>query len=234
MFRDECAVNLAIKNALDCGSNMEKLTQQKVKKLFPYLSIPSTQAVALEPRIAGYINPRRLVKAQQKLAKESCCEIIHDIVHSIDEVNDDQLGLYCKLRLDSGRLLICGKVLLATGTFTYCRRLLPKHVSPDLRSFTTLVVKGEIDTSDLLRLENMPSVYGFLSTEDSNFYGMPPIKDPDGNYYVKLGFSGMHKYKEEMLTSNQLVQWFRDGTRIHHGEAESAKRILQTLLPDWL
>ena len=84
----------------------------------------------LTERDAGYINPRDMVDALQSCAEKSGCDIIDDVVKRI--IPSREVDGYNVLITDSGRLFYSRKVLLATGAFTHCRRLLPPDVQPDV------------------------------------------------------------------------------------------------------
>ena len=107
------------------------LKEEDVKIKFPYLKLPRG-TVAVSVKNAGHINPRILVKAQQLIARNHGCNILDDIVDSIENKTFSSVIV----RTGSGKTIDAKKVLLATGAFTECRNLLPEGVRPDMTSTT--------------------------------------------------------------------------------------------------
>ena len=100
------------------------------------LTVPNGTVGILFPSQGGHINPRVLHKAQQKIAKSRGCQIIDDVVNSIHQESPGHQVLHT----DSGKQISAKKMLLATGAFTECRKLLPKGVSPAMDSTTETVL----------------------------------------------------------------------------------------------
>ena len=104
--------------------------------MYPYMKLPlNTWGILLKDK-AGYINPRKLVIAQQKIAQKYGAVLYSDIVN---EIAKDKSGGY-KLTLESGDSLHSKKILLAPGAFVDRRKLLPPGVNPDMNSTTETVL----------------------------------------------------------------------------------------------
>ena len=108
-----------------------ELTTLELRQICPYMNISAEYSCGiLIERDAGYINPRDMVAAQKICAEKAGCEIINDVVRRI--IPPREADGYNVLITDNGRLFYSRKILLATGAFTHCRRLLPREVQPDV------------------------------------------------------------------------------------------------------
>lgn len=221
----------------------------ELKKRFPYLGIynPNIKAI-FETRNAGYINPRRLVEIQQKLAQKDGCVIVREVADSVDEKTDAGAAsgggggaVVMKVTTERGREILAKKVLLATGAFTEARSLLPPGLRLDLEPVTQGVVFAELSAEDQEKLRNMPSMHILendpLLTEESgqalqatdyDSYILPPIKYPDGKVYLKLG----HGNKDEKVLKSpaEISQWFT--SKLPKDCEQSLLRILKLTFPD--
>ena len=124
------------KRAQKSAETITYLNDKDLKVRYPYLSVPAGTVGIFFPSQGGYINPRVLHKAQQKIAKNHGCQIIDDVV---DSIHQESAGLHI-LMTDSGTQISAKKVLLATGAFTECRNLLPKGFAPAMDSTTETVL----------------------------------------------------------------------------------------------
>ncbi len=125
----------ALQNTLDA---MEEkyihLLTSRMKEKFPYMYSSDITEGIYTPTWAGYVNPRAMVKAQQKMALQNGCDIIRDIVCDvIPKVT------YQEIRTDSGKVLKAKKVLLTPGAFINCRNLLPNGLKSPTKMLTTTV-----------------------------------------------------------------------------------------------
>jgi len=129
------------------GLQVEYLTGAETETRFPYLSIGNSHARTIfEPKNAGYINPRLMIAAQQKLAQNGGCRIIREIVNSVATVNPT----LSRITTDQGTEVLARKVLVATGAFTYFRSILPRYLQLRLQPVTQAVIFAELSTEDQL------------------------------------------------------------------------------------
>lgn len=145
-------ISTTYNSAVEQGIAVVKLSDVQLKTRFPYLGMDPTSSAILEVTAAGYINPRRVCAAQQKLAELRGCRIIRDIVRTIDAVATGSDDGMVKVVTDTGREIFARKVLLATGAFSAFRRILPRNVRPDLTALTQSVIFAELSPKDLARL----------------------------------------------------------------------------------
>lgn len=127
----------------------------ELQERFPYLGIYNSNIKAIfEARNAGYINPRRLVEIQQKLAQKDGCVIVREVADSVAKTAGAAPGSTAmKVTTERGKEILAKKVLLATGAFTEFRSLLPPGLSLDLEPVTQGVVFAELSAEDQEKLK---------------------------------------------------------------------------------
>ena len=142
-----------IETAEKLGVVAENISGAEVQRRFPYLNVVPSHRCLAETWNAGYINPRKLVQAQQKIATRNGCHLIRDIVSSVVPVTlpGGQKGV--RIETDGGRSIYSRKVLLATGAFTEFRSLLPKGLCLDLHPVTESVIFLEMSQVDAEKLK---------------------------------------------------------------------------------
>ncbi|WAR01007.1 hypothetical protein MAR_025379, partial [Mya arenaria] len=202
--------------------SVRKLENADMKKQFPYLVMNKTDRGELETQNAGYINPRALVAAQKIIALRAGCTIIDDIAVSVDRVLAGTM-YHMSVRTEGGRTILARRVLLATGGFSTFRDLLPTSAGyPDQYVKPTCVSLLKVSADTASRFRAMPCVLykgegdgrWMKATTDGtgrliDFYMLPPIRYPDGCYYIKLGLTGA---VPKMLRSQDDVRrWYRNG-----------------------
>ncbi|KAL5004169.1 hypothetical protein ScPMuIL_017625 [Solemya velum] len=220
-----------------CNKDVRKLKEQ-----FPYLDLPRNDKWIFEMSQAGIINPRRLVNAQQKMALKNGCDIVRGIVNKVTRCVDNNGDYVMRIQTDTGEECVAKKVLLAPGAFTASRDLLGTDLVPDVYLKPTNVCLAEITESDAQMLRSMPAVTYFgkgnkgwwddiASNErgNSGFYMLPPIRYPDGKYYLKLGNCPEFQGNNDIQTAADLKTWYclKDETVL----SKALGRLIQTLIP---
>ncbi|KAG8182835.1 hypothetical protein JTE90_000442 [Oedothorax gibbosus] len=173
--------------------------ENELRTKYPYLRMKNDECAILDENGAGYISPRKLVIAQKKVAKSQGCDVIENevkeiISHSIHEVKTVSKGtIHAK------------KILIATGAFTgfiHVDDLKPIALERLRRTVALLHISKE----EAEKLRSMPSVI----RHDERLVGayiLPPIKYPDGEYYIKFGPSGKLK-NEEINSLEEMKEWY--------------------------
>eukprot|EP00057_Strongylocentrotus_purpuratus_P004019 XP_003727844.1 PREDICTED: uncharacterized protein LOC100891645 [Strongylocentrotus purpuratus] len=193
---------------------------------FPYLHIESNWEFLFNSKNAGYVSPRNLVAAQQKIASSHGCQVINDVVVKVHEDagggDDDFLKVLCQ----SGREVTSNRVLLCMGAFSNCYDLLPEGKQIDFKPMKTFVVKPEVSEEYAKTHADMPSMITNIPGKMS--YILPPIKYPDGKYYLKIG-----GYKVPNVASDlqDMVEWFRSEAQ-HQDKKDATLDMLKFFLPD--
>ncbi|XP_069102650.1 monomeric sarcosine oxidase-like [Argopecten irradians] len=195
------------------------LTPELLRKRFPYLNLRDTDEAIFETKNAGYISPRGMIDAQKRVARDNGCDVINDVVCEISRNHDSGVRLMSVLT-ESGQKVEARRVLIATGSFTTFRKLLPPGREPDVTFCPLAVAKVEVSSEDVKRLGNMPSIlyygdgapdwpedYPRSPNRVIGIYVLPPIKYPDGKYYIKLG--DFHDSVPQRLSSLEEVKaWY--------------------------
>lgn len=138
-FRDYLENVRKISNTLPVGC----LSGSETRKLFPYFNFRKNDISYYQKINAGYISARNMVLAQQTIAKEQGCDVIHDVVTQVTERNHSDRTMM-EVKTESGVTLLARKVLLATNAFTNKNDLLPKGISLDIRPYPTCAVFCEL------------------------------------------------------------------------------------------
>lgn len=225
------------KQARDQGysRNMDILDNRQLKSKFPYFDFAPDDLGIAEEKKAGIINPRKIVMAQISIASKNGCDVIRDTVTRIVRQPDGN----SRVVTENGRTILTRKVLLATNVFTEVHDLLG-DLRPLYVPMPQTVTLAEISPDDAERLRDMPSVkykgyggpnwpsdYPRESHNNIDFYLLPPVRYPDGKYYIKLGHSDV--ILKGPLKVSEMQKWY-----CGEGDKTLEKqmfRLLQGILP---
>lgn len=191
------------KAAARLGVSTELLDGQSLESRFPYFSFEHGCEGVFERSDAGYVNPRALVKAQTILAEKAGVTLIDDIVVSTREQDGR-----ASVQTASGEFYTADRVLVAAGGFSITRDLLPQPVA--LNVYARTVAFFEIDEADLGRYQGMPSLIYEPRDTTKHIYLLPPVRYPDGKFYLKIGGDPDDK---RLLSDPEIRAWFRSGGR---------------------
>ena len=134
--------------ARQCDVTVEQVDGKEFKKQYPYFRFPEEVRAVLEKQNAGYINPRKLVKAQITIATRNGCTFMDDTVSRVDRVlHDDGCTYVMKVVTETGSTMLAKSVLLATGAFTNSRAVLPSGlvVNQTLMALTVAYLEVSMD-----------------------------------------------------------------------------------------
>ena len=121
----EKSIKDVIVNAGEQNVSCQTLSSTQLESLFPYLDFAPKDIGVFENTNAGHINPRKLVEAQKLIASKHGCAYIDDVVNSVRRIVQSDGSCVMEVVTGHGRNFKCGRVLLATGSFTTFRNLLP-------------------------------------------------------------------------------------------------------------
>ncbi|WP_163882681.1 NAD(P)/FAD-dependent oxidoreductase [Rhizobium laguerreae] len=204
--------------AVSLGVETSLLDEQGLKAAFPFFAFPDGGAGVFEARGAGHISPRKLVKAQSLLAERAGATVIRDHVVSIRSEGGSAV-----VETAGGLSHRAEKVLLAAGGFSIAENLLPQPVA--MTVYARTVTLFEVSDADAARLAAMPSL--ILRAPGIDIYLLPPIRYPDGKFYLKIGGDPDDL---ALRDDTEMRAWFktegRDMVRAH------LKRIVEGLVPD--
>ncbi|ANK92429.1 MULTISPECIES: NAD(P)/FAD-dependent oxidoreductase [Rhizobium] len=204
--------------AVSLGVETRLLDPGGLKTAFPFFAFPAGSAGVFEARGAGHISPRKLVKAQSMLAERAGATVIRDHVVSIREE-----GGLATVKTAGGFTYRGEKVLLAAGGFSIAENLLPRPV--DMTVYGRTITLFEVGEADALRLAAMPSL--ILDVPGIHIYLLPPIRYPDGKFYLKIGGD-----PDDLILRNDIEMraWFR--TEGRESVRSHLQRIVADLVPD--
>jgi len=183
---------------------------------FPYFHFLRDIDAIWESGAAGYINPRKLVQAQLKIAQNNDAilkrETAQEIIPETDAV---------KFLTREGQIYHSRKVLLAAGAYT---KFLLKH-GDELQAHPVQVMLAEVEGPSA----NMPCLIYMLKNHPQieDIYLLPPIQYPDGKWYLKIGAFPHHL--QIAKTENELKNWFQHEPSDE--ETHATKQALKELMP---
>jgi glycine/D-amino acid oxidase-like deaminating enzyme len=201
-------------------ADFKTYTGDALPRAVPHYRFPAGTTGLLETGGAGYINPRSLVKAQLKIASRQGAAIIKDTVATVEKK-----GELVEVRTIAGQTYQAPKVLIAAGAYT--NQLLGHKLDLTVRALTILM--AEVSEAEVARLAGMPTLIYDLPVYDliPSIYMAPPIKYPDGKYYLKIG--GNLRPYTNLHTFEEMLDWFH--TQGNPMEGKALKAILQAIVP---
>jgi sarcosine oxidase len=189
---------------------------------YPHLRFPETHWILDEPAPAGYINPRAMLQAQLAIAAQQGTRIFAETVKAIQE--EDR---HVAVSTIDGNVYKAKKVLIAAGSFTNFHDLIPQKIPLKLKTET--IILAQVSQEDAEKLKEMPVlIYLIEDDELEDIYMTPPIRYPDGHFYIKMGCNTPTDQWPQTLS--EVQHWFRAGKSDAHKEA--MVRALQEMLPD--
>ena len=201
------------------GVQTELLDDAGLKAKFPFFAFASGSEGVFEPHGAGHISPRRLVKAQSLLAEKAGARVIKQTALSIR----DEGGL-AVVKTAEGDTFSAEKILLAAGGFSIAENLLPRPV--EMKVYGRTVTFFEVTEAEAEALSSMPSLISVAPEDVDSIYMLPPIRYPDGKYYIKIGGDPDDLQFE---SEAELRAWFRTPGR--DKAREHLVRIFHELVP---
>jgi sarcosine oxidase len=176
-----------------------------------------------QPHTSGHVSPRSQVRAQATVAAQQGAQVIVETVRSVRQQGD-----YVEVSTDAGHVYRAAHVLIAAGGFSNTQQLLPRPL--EILVYARTIVLMELGSVDHERLQHMPSIIYKPRDPDERCYILPPIRYPDGKYYLKIGGSPGDPTIE---TLDELGTWFRSSGREAAAQHLLAKlhRIIPGLQP---
>jgi glycine/D-amino acid oxidase-like deaminating enzyme len=188
---------------------------------FPWFRFPAGYGGVFEPRNAGHINPRALVEAQVILAEKAGVRIVRSEVSAIARV-----GSVVNVRTVDGGAFVAGRVLIAAGGFSIAKQLLARPLDLTVKARTVLF--AEVAEGDLAGLADMPSLIGSALEQDESYYLLPPIRYPDGKFYIKIGGDPSDI---NIASERDVRAWFRGAA--NHAAADHMWGLLSRAMPSF-
>ncbi|MGD8993103.1 MAG: FAD-dependent oxidoreductase [Desulfobacterales bacterium] len=195
-------VEQIVQRAADDAVTLEQLAPEHIKEKFPYLSELGISAALYQPHNAGTINPRAYVRAMATCAQAAGARRFNDqVIH----LNFTSEGV--DLHTCANQTLRAAKILLTTGAYGAVERLIDQELS--LSACRTGVVLVEVPRQAVDdELADMPSIISRTPPNRPNTYLLPPLKYPDGKFYLKIGIGEPGPL---LNSADELNHWLRDG-----------------------
>jgi sarcosine oxidase len=191
------------------------------RKRFPYLEAPLGMALLHESSPGGYLNPRRLIRAQNVLAGRLGALLVDDQVVSVVSGANE-----VEVTTAAGEVHRADQAIVAAGAFTNFGDLLPEPVPLRLKTETT--VWAEVSDATAHACRSMPVITFDVDDPDlDDVYLAPPIRYPDGRYRIKMGCNTANESWPASL--HEVSAWFRSGESDR--DLEPMERVLRRLLP---
>jgi len=211
-------------NGAAFGAEFTGIDDAALTRHFPFLHFPDGFAGVWETGAAGYINPRALVQAQLSIADQQGAQIIRETSLSVTED-----GGRLAVQTDKSNRYSADKVLVAAGGFANCHNLLlGKRLAYTAKLRTILL--AEVNENEARRLAAMPTIICPVLDDPqlASIYVLPPIRYPDGKFYIKLG--GNNEPERHAHSLADLQAWFRtEGDPV---DGEHLRLALHSLIPD--
>jgi sarcosine oxidase len=216
---------------------VERSTPSDLRGEFPELGLPPLSSGVeglFERKQAGYLNPRQLVRAQLALTESSGGQVVRGAVKAVGK--DARTGLWRVTVDEGGRVGEIGaeRLVVATGALTNQNDVLPPGVELALHVFTEPNLLFEVAADQLERYQAIPPVVTIdpddSGNENMSLYLLPPIRYPDGNWYVRIG-PGMQPIVRELTDTREMVEWCTR-QRITPEQHAFLAKMCAMLLPD--
>ncbi|XP_003724264.3 uncharacterized protein LOC100889440 [Strongylocentrotus purpuratus] len=210
VFKAPKEVVTKVFKSLPPGTPATSYRPKGIQNVLPYLKSDDFHSLH-ESAKGGYMNPRNYILANKTIAQRNGCDIVNEVVCDVDERRQPGADAYVLLTIKRSRAVITArKVLLCTGGFINFERLLPKPaLEIDIDPLTEMAVLIELSREDAERMSKMPSILVFIpgAKDPRNSYILPPVKYPDGKYYLKVG----HDYdlNRPMRSKEEVASWYR-------------------------
>ena len=187
----------------------------------PRVVLPNGATVLAEPRPAGHIDPRRMVRAQVTAAERAGATVPRAQVTAVAP----EAGGWT-LALGDGTTVRAERLLVAAGPHTDELGGLPVRPWLDVRA--EAIVMGVLDDAEQDRLDGLPSlIAGLAHPVYEDCYLVPPTDYPDGTVRVKLGAT--RRVHHELPDAAARRAWMR-GTE-HTNEMADLRSLVEAVLP---
>ncbi|MEE4542590.1 FAD-dependent oxidoreductase [Streptomyces sp. V4-01] len=222
-----------------CGSegiDVERLSADAIVQELPALgAIPlegGTEGL-LERKQAGYLNPRQLVAAQLNLAQAAGARLLRATVTSVSR--DGAAGPW-RIRTEAAGAVEeveARQLVVAAGAMANLSGALPPGSELDFQIFTEPNLLYEVADEQLEHLQTLPAIVTVDPEDTGNdnmtVYLLPPIRYPDGKWYVRIG-PGMQPIIEELETADEIRAWY-SAQRITPEQADFLSRMMRLMVP---
>lgn len=200
-----------VRQCQDDAITVDRMAGDALRRELPELSLPPLPGGAeglLERKHAGYLNPRQLVRAQLSLTETAGGHLLRAAVIGVRK----ERHRWRLLVDEAGRRfeVTARRILVATGALTNQNEVLPPGLRLALHVFTEPNLLFQVRDEQLEQFRYLPTVVTIdpddSGNDNTSVYLVPPIRYPDGNWYVRIG-PGMQPIVAELTSTDEMVSW---------------------------
>jgi sarcosine oxidase len=191
---------------------------ERLQEIVPALVPEPGCRALLQRQQAGYVDPRAQLRSNETILARYGALIAAERV--------------AKVAADAAMLIVTGPavevrarhVVVAAGAYTPALDVPVR--TPPMAAETWATLLARLDARQLAVLQGMPAVIYKPRDPAEHAYMLPPIRYPDGNWYLKIG----SPHSVATLTDlEELSRWFREPIR--PSVQAHAERLLRTIIP---
>jgi sarcosine oxidase len=214
-----------IKNGIKYNLTHSILNLIELNKKYPYFKFNNSEHSSIYLKNnAGFINPRKLIKAQNFIAKKNGADLIDE--EFVIKINHSKYPY--EIITNKNNIYFSKKIVLTTGAFTNIYDLLP--ISLNIRLTGNTLLFAEVDKNEIEKLKEMPTIVYVSDIGEQRSYTFPPIKYPNNKYFVKIGGESSFLNEPVLRTKEEILGWYKgNGSLI---VKEKLKKNLKLVLPD--
>jgi sarcosine oxidase len=162
------------------GADISVLTSGETHARFPMAASDFGEAALSQPD-AGHFSPPALRRTLPPVGA-----LLWNYGHSRDRSNPPCLRYGVEAGLEDDRQVRAGAAIVANGAFAAGSQMLLRPVV--LRAKSEIYVMAEVDEQQAAELAGMPCIKRTIEhPELADLYVIPPIRYPDGHFYIKAG-----------------------------------------------
>ena len=197
----------------------ERVDSRALRRFHPMLHTGAGLSGILTRTRAGYLNPRRQIEANIRLLLTAGHTVVRQRVRSINSA-----GAALRLQAEHDAYL-AEKVIVASGAYTNAidypgARL---QLTPEKWSVMLAAVNDEAAEA----LAGLPCILYKPPDTDNHAYVLPPIRYPDGQQYLKIGYPFSDGLESDL---SRLNEWF--GNPVPTSQQTRLRRLLGDLFPE--
>lgn len=182
-------------------------------------SFRSGCAGLFQRRHAGHIDPRQHLLANITAIRQWGGNVRNDRVLRI-ETTPEAVLLHAEKETLRAR-----QVIVATGAYTNAMQYPGRRLH--LWAETWSVLLARVEGEEIAALRAMPCVLYKPAAPEEHAYVLPPIRYPDGGWYLKIGWPFSH---ERLVDLTHLTRWFQ--APVPEEMQTHLARLLRALFPD--
>ncbi len=229
---------LMLRQCHEANIPVHRMNSEDIKDRWPYLKPPQLSGGVeglFEEQMAGYLNPRRLVAAQQCLFERAGGSILRGNVHHVVKNKQSNLWQLTVSQQGQSHDIYAKHILIAAGAFVNHNGILPDGHQLDLHAFTEPNLLFEVDEKDRHTFQKMPTTITVdpddVGNKNVSIYLLPPIQYPDGKWYIRIG-PGMQPIVSQLDSHESMRSWYIQ-QQITQEQRTFLADMLQMLMPDF-